>query len=93
MRPDLPLLPYLAPGAKPRMRLLVVAQAAPGQCHEVLMPWVDVVLSWVYKYYKQMDDNNVYIVTMCECLRSTLAAHLLYFTRPSPQPHNTPDMD
>ena len=31
VRPALPLLPYLAPGAKPRMRLLV-AQAVPGRC-------------------------------------------------------------
>ena len=31
VRPALLLLPYLAPGVKPRMRLLV-AQAAPGRC-------------------------------------------------------------
>ena len=61
--------------------------------HEVLMPWVDVALSWAYKYYKRMDDNDIYVITMCECLRSTLAAHSLYLTRPSPQPHDTPDMD
>ena len=61
--------------------------------HEVLTPWVDVALLWSYKYYKWMDDNDVYVVTMFECLRSTLAAHSLYLTRPSPQPHDTPDMD
>ena len=36
--------------------------------HEVLTPWVDVALSWAYKYYKRMDDNDIYVVTMCECL-------------------------
>ena len=61
--------------------------------HEVLMPWVDVMLSWAYKYYKRMDDNDIYVVTMCECLRSTLVAHSLYLTQPSPQPHDMPDMD
>ena len=37
VRPALPLLPFLAPGVKPRMRLLV-AQAAPGRCHVMTCP-------------------------------------------------------
>ena len=36
--------------------------------HKVLVPWADVALSWTYKYYKQMDDNDIYVVTMCEYL-------------------------
>ena len=33
-----------------------------------LKPWVDHALNWVYKYYKRMDNKDVYILAMCKFL-------------------------
>jgi hypothetical protein len=37
-----------------------------GKEYAELKPWTDIVLQWAYKYYSRMDDNDVYVVTMCE---------------------------
>ena len=37
-----------------------------GKKFKRLMPWINVGLNWAKKYYKFMDDTDVYIVTMGE---------------------------
>jgi len=39
---------------------------ATGEDNPVLKPWTDIGVKWATKYYKQMDDTNVYVVTMCK---------------------------
>jgi hypothetical protein len=34
-----------------------------------LKPWIDVGLSWAYKYYKRMDLTNAYVIAMCKLFR------------------------
>jgi len=65
-----------------------------GKEHDLLKPWTDATLKWVYKYYSRMDDNNVYVITMCESI--PLPPSL---TEPdsnsihSPQSHDTLSLD
>ena len=54
-----------------------------GKKHELLRPWTSVALKWAYKYYRRMDDNDVYVVTMCECLNITPATNSLTLTQPT----------
>jgi hypothetical protein len=34
--------------------------------HRVLKPWMEIGLCWATKYYIQMDDTDIYVVTMCK---------------------------
>ena len=54
-----------------------------GKKHELLHLWTSVVLKWAYKYYRWMDDNDIYVVTMCECLNITPTTNLLTLTQPT----------
>jgi hypothetical protein len=45
-----------------------------GREHELLEPWTKTGLDWATKYYKRMDDTDVYVVTMCEFLERYIAA-------------------
>jgi hypothetical protein len=36
-----------------------------GKQHKILKPWTEIGLRWATKYYIQMDDTNVYVITMC----------------------------
>ena len=54
-----------------------------GEKHKLLRPWTSVTLKWAYKYYHWMDDNDVSVVTMCECLNITSATNSLTLTQPT----------
>jgi len=34
--------------------------------HVVLKAWTDMGLKWAKKYYRQMDDTDAYVLTMCK---------------------------
>jgi hypothetical protein len=39
-----------------------------GKKYHELSPFTDATLKWAYKYYRRMDDSDVYVITMCEPL-------------------------
>ena len=39
-----------------------------GDEHLNLKAWTDISLKWATKYYKQMDDTDAYVISMCEFL-------------------------
>lgn len=41
-----------------------------GESYKLLKPMTDIGYLWACKYYKKMDDNDVYIVTMCKFLNA-----------------------
>jgi len=43
-----------------------------GELHDILKPWTNIGLYWAYKYYRQMDDTDAYVLAMCK------AIHLLF---------------
>jgi hypothetical protein len=57
-----------------------------GTQHEVVRFWTEISLDWAKKYYKQMDETDVYVITMCKfyCRRLTaLIASSILVLNPS----------
>ena len=54
--------------AVPMFEMLMSSWEKLAHDEPCLKPWVDHALGWVYKYYKCMDNKDVYILAMCKFL-------------------------
>jgi hypothetical protein len=56
-----------------------------GDQHDKLKPWADIGLNMAKKYYRRMDDTNVYVITMCKFVNehaTALTANVNYSSQP-----------
>jgi len=53
-------------GAIPSFELFMSQWEKLSEEHFNPKAWTDIRLKWATKYYKQMDDTNAYVISMCE---------------------------
>lgn len=62
-------------GALPSFELFMTQWERLGELHANLKPWTDIGLKWANKYYRRMDNTNVFIIATCKflfCLSTSL---------------------